>query len=87
MCILCEREHNKIHNQFYYDNILKNSEDKQLLKQLNINIDKFKININEIIMVLNKVLKNIEIYYNISSNIINNDEFINYQILNFPANS
>ena len=81
LCDICLREHNKSHSQKYYTNIFTSNEDKQLLKKLNLKIDTFKKNINDLINILNKVLRNIEAYNCISNNILNNKEYTNYQIL------
>jgi hypothetical protein len=57
-----------------------------MIKQQNIfkeKIDKFKNIINELINKLNYVINNMEIYYTISSDIINNfdKKYINFSIL------
>ena len=76
ICINCEEEHNN-HNIFNYENILHEIYDE---KEFNNYIEKLKNEINNIIMKLNKIMKNIELYKNINDNIIKNKNR-NYQIL------
>ena len=83
LCDLCEFKHNKEHKFIYHRQIIENDNCLIKLKDLKKQIDSFKKEIHDIINKLNKVVKNFEIYYNISSNIINNYTIKNknYQIL------
>ena len=56
------------HNTIYFGELLKNS--KANINELKENIDKLNNYIRLIIEKLNNVIKNMEIYYNISNNII-----------------
>ena len=79
ICDLCEIEHNNNHNLIYHRDIIK-IRDNNNINELEIKIDKLK---NEIINKLNKIINNMDIYYNINKNIINNNNIRNrnYQIL------
>ena len=76
ICINCEREHNS-HNTIYYGNILPDEYNEDEYNKYNIELKK---EINGIIIKLKKILENIEIYNNISKNIIKNKNR-NYEIL------
>ena len=82
LCNMCE--HDNKHELIYFKKIIRNKneliETNKILKE---NIDKLKKDINEIIMKLNKVIDNLETYYNITNNAINNYDikYINYQSL------
>ena len=72
MCFLCENEH-KEHDILNLSEIMINKND--LLKELEdfkIVIDKFKTTIEKMKKSLNTILNNIEKYYKINLNIINN---------------
>ena len=82
ICIQCENEHKNC-STIYYGDILPNKAQLDY-EQLKEYINKFEKEINEIIKNLKYIKDNLEIYYNISKNIIN--EFIkrnkrNYQVL------
>ena len=83
MCLMCFKEH-KSHSIIDFGDIIISEEDnikeKDKLKEY-INI--LNNNINEIIKILNKVKENMDIYYKIYNNIIDNysSENINYEIL------
>ena len=72
ICIICEKKHNS-HDIIDFKNILIDKEDinkaKEDLKNI---IDKFKWKINIIKETLDRMINKIEIYYNISNDIINN---------------
>ena len=78
ICFLCEKDHighkgvNLWEMRFNDNNYLKN------LKE---NIEKLKGEIKEIINKLENIIINMEIYYKLSDNIINNNEKRNYEIL------
>ena len=83
MCILCESDHRN-HTKIFFSDIQSNKQD--LLKdkkELRNAIDKLKNNIDGIKNILNKILINIEIYYNINKDLINNydSKKKNYYIL------
>ena len=83
ICLICENEH-KDHNTISYGEIIPNKNlIKEYMEQLRKSIDIFKNKTKEIIDKLNKVIDNIEIYYNINDNIINSFEVRNknYEIL------
>jgi len=83
ICMECEFEH-KNHNLTYFGELMPNKDN--LLKeiaQFRIKIDEFNKNVNDIIKILNNTMDNIEIYYNICNDILNNFEIKkkNYYIL------
>ena len=68
ICSQCENNH-KSHNSIDYKNILENEND--YLKELRNYIDRLNIDIKEIIKKLEFVMKNMELYYEMSYGIIN----------------
>ena len=83
ICMECEIEH-KNHNLTYFGELMPNKDN--LLKeiaQFRIKIDEFNKNVNDIIKILNNTMDNIEIYYNLCNDILNNFEIKkkNYYIL------
>jgi len=84
ICILCENNHND-HDLVYYGKLA--IEESQIIKKLaeiKKEIDIFNDNIKEKIRKLNKIIENIDEYYKIINNIIQNyinDKKRNYQIL------
>ena len=83
ICTLCENEHNN-HDKINFEKLLPNTEN--ILKEMNEfkkKIDQFNENIKEIINQLNNIVLNIEIYFKITNDIINNykNERNNYQNL------
>ena len=83
ICMYCEQNHNE-HNIITYGKLIPDdNKRKNILKELEEKKVKLNNDINNIIMKLNKVKNNFEIYYNINKNIINNfnKEKINYEIL------
>ena len=83
ICMECEIEH-KNHNLTYFGELMPNKD--KLLKeiaQFRIKIDEFNKNVNDIIKILNNTMDNIEIYYNLCNDILNNFEIKkkNYYIL------
>ena len=82
LCIYCANEH-KNHNNILYEDIIPDINNlKNRMKELREEIDIFNKEILKIISILNKVKDNIEIYYNIFLNIINNyGKDRNYEIL------
>jgi hypothetical protein len=83
LCKKCEPKHNKTHKLINYKDISRNKFTNKNLNDLRTKIDKLKNEIKYIINIFNKVIVNLEIYYNISKNIINNSNIKkkNYQLL------
>jgi len=83
ICLLCSEKHNK-HNIIYYQNILPKKEGKikEMIK-LRVKIDDITVIIKDMINAFKKVIENIEIYYNIEMDILNNYNInnLNYEIL------
>ena len=83
ICMYCEKEHNN-HEIISFGKILPNIDDIKIkMKELKEKIDQLKNDIKEMINILNKTMENIEYYYKISNDIINNynNKKINYEIL------
>ena len=83
ICEICEKDHNT-HNIIYFSNILPNENIINNINNAKFYIDKLKNEIDKIINILKNINENFELYYNISSNIINNNninEINNYQKL------
>ena len=83
ICIYCEQNHNE-HNIIAYGKLIPDiNKNNNMMKEFEEVKNKLNNDINNIIMKLNKVKDNYEIYYNINKNIINNfnKEKINYEIL------
>ena len=71
ICSICENDHDS-HEIITFGKLIGNR--NELIKQhekLKNDIDKFKILINNITIILNKVSKNIDIYFDINKTIIN----------------
>ena len=83
-CNLCELKHNQIHKviKFREINICKDDIQNNL-NELKLKIHSFKKEIQEIVNKLNNVIYNIEMYYNIGNNLLNNlnKKNENYQLL------
>ena len=83
LCLLCSNEH-KTHETISFDTLIPDMKEiKDLMDKLRKEIDIFKVNINNIILNLNKMTKNIEQCYKIYLNIINRykENCRNYEIL------
>jgi len=83
ICMLCEKSH-KNHDIIYLGDILPDKENSiNILNELKKYIEKFNIEISNIINKLNQVRENLRTYYNIAYDIINNYEIqsINYHLL------
>ena len=83
ICVFCEQNH-KNHNIVIFGQLLPNIDNiKKYLKQLKDKKDILINQIKKIINKLNKIIKNINIIYNINENMINNynKDKINYEIL------
>ena len=78
ICMICEKDH-KLHEIIYFGDIYNENNNLNELKEY---INKLNIEINKIISKLEYIKINIEKYYNISYNIINNENNQNYYILN-----
>ena len=75
LCLFCIKEH-KNHKLISYEDILIDIRElRKKMDNLNMTINEFKKNIEEIITKLKKLENNLDIYYNINNNII-----INYEI-------
>ena len=70
ICIYCEKDHNG-HNIINYGKLIPDKKN-YILKELEETKNKLNNDINKIIEKLYKVKENIEIYFNINKNIINN---------------
>ena len=74
ICLFCENEHKNHKNESYSDIIPDIDKLKEKMNELKEEIDKFNSNIKDIINKLYKVMGNMEIYYKINENILNNYE-------------
>jgi hypothetical protein len=86
LCIECKLKHNKNDEIINYENIYPNIDEmKEKLNKFKNKIDLLNKDINEIIKILNIVKEDMDIYYNINYNLINNYEIQNknYHILTF----
>ena len=82
-CTICESIHRE-HRKVNFGDIMTNIDEIKIkMKDLKNIIDSFNSNINEIIKQLNTIQKNLNIYYKISEDIINNFDRRNrnYEIL------
>ena len=83
ICLLCESSHDK-HNLISFGKLFpKQKKLNYFLQELKGKIDKFKDDINQIIMKLKKVSDNFETFYNINESIIKNfsQDKLNYETL------
>ena len=83
LCMFCENDHRK-HDLIYFGKIMPNIDElKQRNLELEENINKFKNDIKNIINILNITMENIECYYKITKDIINNydKKRVNYELL------
>ena len=84
LCILCINEHKNHKLISYEDKLIDIKDIRNKMNNLNIIINKFENNLEEIIMKLKNIQNNLDIYYNINNNIINDYEInknMNYNIL------
>ena len=73
LCMLYEKKHNKKHYIENYKAIIQDEKDiKEELNQFKEKIEKMKEKIKSIIGMTDKVIKNMEIYYEINYKILNN---------------
>ena len=80
ICDFCELNHDKTHKFIYHRDIIQTEEEN--INKLKTKIDTFKNEVNKLIDKLNKVVQNMEIYYNINKNLSENElRNKNYQIL------
>ena len=80
ICDFCELHHDKNHKFIYHRDIIQTKEEN--INKLKSKIDDFKNEVNILIEKLNKVVQNMEIYYNINKNLSENElRNKNYQIL------
>ena len=82
ICLKCSKKHQN-HNNIFYGDILPNENMKDELKEFKNYITKLNNDIQIIIKILNNVITNLDIYYNIYNDIINhyNEKKLNYQTL------
>ena len=83
ICFLCSEKHDG-HEIIFYQKIIPKKEEKiKEMEKLKLKIDDMTNIINNIINTYNKVIENIEIYYNIEMDILNNYNInhLNYEIL------
>ena len=82
LCLICSSEHNIKHNNIYFKDIISQIDYNQFVI-LKTNIEIMKDEIDYLIEKLNKVKEGIDIYYNISTTFINNNNIKNrnYQSL------
>ena len=84
LCMHCENEHNN-HEIISFGKVIPNIDNiKNEMKELKEKLDKLKSDIKEMINILTKTTENLEFYYNISNEIINNydNKKINFAKLN-----
>ena len=79
----CENKHDNKHHIISFKSILPEENIKEELKEFRKKIDKLNDNIKEIKDILNKVTENMEIYYKIVYDIVNNynKKQKNYEIM------
>ena len=71
ICLSCIEEH-KFHEKVSYEDIKINIKElREKMDELNIVINEFKMNLEEIIFKLKKLQENLDLYYNINNDIIN----------------
>ena len=90
LCELCQTEHDKNHKYNFLNELIINKDynDKAELRK---KIDNLKEEVNKITEKFNKIIDNMEVYYNLYNNIINNfsiknknyDRLININNLNY----
>ena len=83
LCDICELEHSKKHKFINHREISPNPEIKNNLDKLKKIIDDYKIEAQSVVNIINKTIYLIDIYYKLSSDIINSyqKKNRNYQIL------
>ena len=86
LCLSCINEH-KNHEFFSYEDELIDIKDlRNKMNNLNMVINKFKMNLEEIINKLKKLQDNLDTYYNINNDILNNYEINKYKNYNLLKN-
>ena len=82
LCGLCGIEHNRKHEIINLKEMLNKDIDKNL-NEFRESIENFKSHLNEIIIKITKIIDNLEIFYKMNEEIINNYDFKNnnYQII------
>ena len=84
LCLLCKLKHNKEHEIINYENIIPNEDEiKEEMNKFRQKIDKLSDDINKLIVFLQKISENMELYYKINYDLIVTYEIQkrNYQIL------
>ena len=73
LCILCEKNHNVNHLMINYKNLIEDEEKiKEKVNEFKKKIDKMKEKVTDIIDRFKKLNENLDIYYEISNDLINN---------------
>ena len=83
ICLFCKKQH-KIHELINYEDILPDLNDEKInIDKLRNVINEFKKVINDLVNRYNKIIENIEFYYEINKKLYNsiNNKNINYEIL------
>ena len=73
LCMICQSKHNKSHKILNYINFLPNVEEiKELMTEFRKKLDILNNDINGIISFLKKITENMELYYKINEDLLNN---------------
>ena len=73
LCMICLSKHNKSHKILNYINFLPNEEEiKELMTEFRKKLDKLNDDISTIISFLKKITENMELYYKINDDLLNN---------------
>ena len=93
MCIQCEIEHNRDHDIISFKNLVVNKGDiMKKMEEFNLSLNKFNDEAKNIIKMLNKIMDNFKIYYDIIYDIVNNynvqnKNYENFQNINYIYNN
>ena len=73
LCMLCEKNHDKNHHKVKYKNLIEDEDKiKEKVKIFKTKIENIKDKITNIVDILNKLKDEIDIYYEINNDLINN---------------
>ena len=84
LCLSCLNEHKNHRVESYENKLIDIKKMRILMNNLKASINKFKMNLEEIIKKFKKLQENLDLYYNINNNILNDYEKnknINYNVL------
>ena len=83
ICKSCQKEHNEHKILFYKDLLPNENAIKEQLVEFRKKVDKFNNNLRQIMKLLNKVIDNMELFYKINCDIVNNydPKNTNYQTI------